>query len=114
MFVTCNKLGSGRAVLIGDAAHAMSANIGMGCNTALLDGQALAAAAVAAGGDVDAIAAQLTRDHLPDVGAVSRISRGLYDATFVKAHGNRLAAFAGAPFVMWQVATIFSAKLPSA
>ena len=107
-FVKCNKLGSGRAVLVGDAAHAMSPTIGMGCNTALLDGQALAAAAVAAGGDVGAIEAHLTREHLPDVHAVLRVARRMYDAKHLRFHGNCWRAFQG-----WLVSQSFALAGPS-
>eukprot|EP00892_Ulva_mutabilis_P007319 jgi/Ulvmu1/495/UM001_0503.1 len=108
MFVSCNKLGSGRAVLIGDAAHAMPSTIGMGCNMALLDGQALARAAVAVAGDLDAVAAQFTRDHLPDMHAVLRVAQRMYDVQNFRLHGNRWRALQG-----WFQAKAFALAGPS-
>lgn len=94
-FVTCSKLGSGRAVLIGDAAHAMPPTIGMGCNLALLDCTALTDAAVATGGNLDAVAERFTREHLPDVRAVSRLARRMCDFQFARFHGSRYRAMQG-------------------
>lgn len=112
--MTCSRLGTGRAVLIGDAAHAMSANLGMGCNTALLDGAALAAAAVAVRGDLGALQARYTADHHPDVAAMNRLSRGLYDVLFLGDHNKWLRAFAGAPATLWVASGFTAAKLPGA
>ena len=36
-FVYCSKLGSGRCVLVGDAAHAVSPDIGAGASSAMAD-----------------------------------------------------------------------------
>ena len=66
-FVTCSKLGSGRAVLLGDAAHALSPNIAAGCNAALQDAAVLADSVKAVGGDVDRVADRFTADRLQDV-----------------------------------------------
>lgn len=65
-FVSCSKLGSGRAVLVGDAAHAVSPNVAAGCNAGLQDGAVLAEAVKAAGGDLDAVADLYSAARLED------------------------------------------------
>ncbi|NHN19431.1 FAD-dependent oxidoreductase, partial [Bacillus amyloliquefaciens] len=53
-------------VFLGDAAHAMSPQLGQGVNMALLDARALANALASCGGVEDALAhyARSRRDHL--------------------------------------------------
>lgn len=74
-FVELSKLGSGRAVLLGAAAHAVAPALSVGCNTALADGAALAAAVRAVDGDLASAAAQFTAARLPEVTALRRNMR---------------------------------------
>ena len=75
--MTCTKIASGRAVLIGDAAHAMSANLGMACSAALQDGEILSRACVATAGDVAAATARYNSARLSNVQALTRLTRAL-------------------------------------
>eukprot|EP00892_Ulva_mutabilis_P004316 jgi/Ulvmu1/2256/UM013_0103.1 len=74
-YLKTNKLGVGRAVLVGDAGHSMSPHLGMGCNTALMDGPALAAAVTAVDGDVARVSAAFTAARLPTVAALVRMTK---------------------------------------
>eukprot|EP00892_Ulva_mutabilis_P008246 jgi/Ulvmu1/5794/UM025_0048.1 len=99
-FVNCSKLASGRAVLIGDAAHAMSANLGMGCNSALCDAQILGGCVAASRGDAAAAAAAYNATRIHDVHALSRISRKLNDAVNHPYHGSFWKLLWGAPVLL--------------
>ncbi len=65
---------SGRVVFLGDAAHAMSPQLGQGANMALLDAQALAAALLRAATIEDALAGYTRerRAHVPIYQFISR------------------------------------------
>lgn len=65
--IRCDAWSSGDVVLIGDAAHAMSPNLGQGANCALVDALALAShvAAESPDGDVSAALARFERDRRP-------------------------------------------------
>lgn len=65
--VRCDAWSSGKVVLIGDAAHAMSPNLGQGANCALVDALALAGH-IAAGnqdGDIAGALASFEKDRRP-------------------------------------------------
>lgn len=66
------KLGSGCAVLVGDAAHGLPPGLDIGANGAFSDGPALAAALRAAGGDVSAAAAHFAAARRPAVAELTR------------------------------------------
>jgi hypothetical protein len=86
-FVRCSKLGSGRAVLVGDAAHAIAPNIACGAASALEDGVLLAACVEAhmqASGSLEGIAKAWTATRLADAHALTNISRMYSDLTYFK------------------------------
>jgi 2-polyprenyl-6-methoxyphenol hydroxylase-like FAD-dependent oxidoreductase len=94
-FVNCNKIATGRIIFIGDAAHAMSANVGMGCNSALGDASVLAEAALAAEGDLDCIGEVYNELRLEDARALVRLSERLgafQQFAHVKDVGRRMRA----------------------
>ncbi|HEY4294780.1 NAD(P)/FAD-dependent oxidoreductase [Luteibacter sp.] len=66
----------GRMVVVGDAAHAMSPQLGQGVNMALLDAAALADA-LAAHGDLDSVLDAYRRERHAHVRMYQRISRWL-------------------------------------
>jgi 2-polyprenyl-6-methoxyphenol hydroxylase-like FAD-dependent oxidoreductase len=66
----------GRTLFIGDAAHAMSPQLGQGVNMALLDAQALADA-MAATGDIEAALKMYPRARRHHVAVYQRLSRWL-------------------------------------
>lgn len=69
--VQCSKLGSGRCVLIGDAAHCTSPALGTGAASALQDGRILAE-----------VAAELLQTCDPTEASASRtFTAGLYSKT---------------------------------
>lgn len=96
-FITCSKLASGRALLVGDAAHAMSPNLGMGCNISLQDTLVIDEAIAAAGGDAAAIAQWYSDARRSNAHAVVRISERLDAAMTFKHHRSVLRAALGWP-----------------
>eukprot|EP00892_Ulva_mutabilis_P008247 jgi/Ulvmu1/5795/UM025_0049.1 len=99
-FITCSKLASGRAVIIGDAAHAMSPNLGMGCNSALCDAQVLGGCVAASRGDAAAAAAAYNTKRLRDVQGLTRLSRKLNEAVNYPYHGSFWKLLWGAPVLL--------------
>eukprot|EP00892_Ulva_mutabilis_P004315 jgi/Ulvmu1/2255/UM013_0102.1 len=97
-FLETNKLGVGRAVLVGDAGHSMSPHLGMGCNTALMDGPALAAAVTAVDGDVARVSAAFTAARLPTVAALVRMTKDQATRVTFDMHRNVLAVLGALPF----------------
>eukprot|EP00892_Ulva_mutabilis_P008251 jgi/Ulvmu1/5799/UM025_0054.1 len=97
-FLEPSKLGSGRAVLVGDAAHAMSPHLGMGCNSALTDGAKLGAALRAVGGDLDTVAAEFTAVRLPEVLALVRMTKLQYINVTAKIHKSFSRILLALPF----------------
>lgn len=69
--VRCDSWSRGRLVLVGDAAHAMSPNLGQGANCALVDALALVSHLAASGEVGDALAAY-ERDRHPIVDEMQR------------------------------------------
>eukprot|EP00892_Ulva_mutabilis_P001614 jgi/Ulvmu1/11453/UM076_0028.1 len=108
-FVTCSKLGSGRAVLLGDAAHALSPNVAAGCNAALQDAAVLADSIQAVGRDLDRVADQFTADRLHDVQAITRISRQIDDVLCYGFHGDLQRTLRGVPITT----TLILSALPA-
>ncbi len=75
--VRCDAWSSGNVVLIGDAAHAMSPNLGQGANCALVDALALASRIAAANpdGDVFVALASFEQDRRPLVDRLQQQGR---------------------------------------
>eukprot|EP00892_Ulva_mutabilis_P008269 jgi/Ulvmu1/5814/UM025_0071.1 len=94
-FVTCSKLASGRALLVGDAAHAMSPNLGSACNIALQDTLILSEAITAAAGDLPAVARAYDTARRNNAQAVTRISQRIDAASTYKQHRSMLRAAPG-------------------
>jgi 2-polyprenyl-6-methoxyphenol hydroxylase-like FAD-dependent oxidoreductase len=72
--VRCDTWSSGNVVLIGDAAHAMSPNLGQGANCALVDALALASH-IATGhpnADVSVALARFERDRRPQIDSLQQ------------------------------------------
>lgn len=67
---------AGRLVFLGDAAHAMSPQLGQGVNMALLDAKALADA-LAASGDIDEALQSYRRQRRSHIAVYQRLSRWL-------------------------------------
>lgn len=111
-FVTCSKLASGRALLIGDAAHAMSPNLGMGCNLALQDTLVLSDAIDAHPGNPEGIAAAYDSARRRNAHAATRLSE-LLDATVTyKYHRCVLRAVAGWPVTLTAGVNYVPASVP--
>eukprot|EP00898_Chlorokybus_atmophyticus_P006504 jgi/Chlat1/6855/Chrsp51S06532 len=74
--VTCGAYhhASGRALLAGDAAHAMSSALSMGCNTALLDVAAIARLLDEHEDDVEEVLSSYSRERVPEGRAAAAIS----------------------------------------
>jgi 2-polyprenyl-6-methoxyphenol hydroxylase-like FAD-dependent oxidoreductase len=72
--VRCDTWSSGNVILIGDAAHAMSPNLGQGANCALVDALALAShiAAANSDGDLSGALARFEQDRRPLVDRLQR------------------------------------------
>lgn len=72
--VRCDAWSSGNVVLIGDAAHAMSPNLGQGANCALVDALALAShiAAANSSSDLSGVLTRFERDRRPLVDGLQR------------------------------------------
>eukprot|EP00892_Ulva_mutabilis_P008255 jgi/Ulvmu1/5801/UM025_0056.1 len=95
-FLEPSKLGSGRALLVGAAAHSMLPHLSVACDSALTDGAAVASALRAADGDLDAVAAQFTAARLPQVLAAGRVLRDARAVATFPLHGHVVAP-AGVP-----------------
>ena len=111
-FVTCSKLASGRAVLLGDAAHCISPNIGMGCQSALQDADVLSHACVAADGDINASVKEFNARRLQNVHALTHISRQLDLLETFRFHRNVFAAAVAMPYALPQIITGLTASAP--
>lgn len=72
--VIMSRWGLGRVGVIGDAAHAMSPQLGQGANMALLDAEAIAYA-IAACNDWDAVWQQFAKDRSGSIRFYQRMSR---------------------------------------
>lgn len=112
--MTCNKLACGRAILIGDAAHAVSPRLGMGCNSALQDSEVLSRACIAAAGDVVAAAQQYNEMRLSNVQALTHVAWRLEQVSGyqMKYHRNLSAALAGLPYYLTQMANFIPPSAP--
>eukprot|EP00892_Ulva_mutabilis_P005928 jgi/Ulvmu1/3707/UM170_0013.1 len=99
-FITCSKMASGCAVILGDAAHSVSHNLGMGCNAALQDSEVLARACIAAGGDIAASARQYEEARLDNAHVLTRVSQRLDAISCFPYHKNILSAAAGFPYLL--------------
>lgn len=74
--VRCSTLNvANNVVLLGDAAHAMSASVGQGCNSALQDVSVLSNILDQNNNDWSDSLEQYTIDRMPDVQAVSDLSQ---------------------------------------
>ncbi|GBF90974.1 hypothetical protein Rsub_03829 [Raphidocelis subcapitata] len=71
--IACSALHGPRAVLVGDAGHAMTSALGQGCNTALESASVLASQLDATAGDLDKLPAAFTAARLPDAAAVQKL-----------------------------------------
>jgi 2-polyprenyl-6-methoxyphenol hydroxylase-like FAD-dependent oxidoreductase len=117
--VRCSKLGSGRAVLVGDAAHAFSPNLGCGAASGMQDG-ALLGACVAkhleASGSWEGVADAWTHQRLADAHAYACISDALTDFLYFLRHKSywRLLKSLPAGSVLMLTFFIATCPLPSA
>eukprot|EP00892_Ulva_mutabilis_P004958 jgi/Ulvmu1/2834/UM143_0006.1 len=111
-FITCSKLASGRAVLLGDAAHALSPNIGMGANSALQDSEILSHKCVAAGGEIVAALRQFNAERLTNAHTVTHVSKRIDDASYYKYHKNVFAFLKGLPYLIWLRAGRLPPRVP--
>ena len=110
--MTCSKLTSGRAVLIGDAAHSVSPNIGMGCSAAMQDSEVLSRACIAAGGDVEASAARFNTDRLANAHALTLVSQRVDTVSTYQYHNNLAGVVAALPYKIAQSAARIPASIP--
>lgn len=104
----CSKIGSGRAVLIGDAAHAISPNLGMGCNLALQDTLVLSNALEAAAGDIAAAVRDYDASRAPSARVMARTSERVDAVDTFRNHRNPVRALGALP--TWL--TLAAARLP--
>lgn len=111
-FVTCSKLASGRALLVGDAAHAMSPNLGMGCNIALQDTLVISSAISAAAGDMQAVGRLYDDARRSNAQAATRISERLDAAVTYKQHRSVLRAASGWPLALTRSMNFIPPKVP--
>ena len=112
-FVTCSKIASGRAVLLGDAAHAVSPNIGFGCAAALQDSEVLSRACIAAGGDVEASGVDYNDMRLDNAHMLTHVSRSIDAVQGYNYHKNVFKALRGLPYFAVNRATdLRMGKLP--
>lgn len=110
--MTCSKLASGRALLLGDAAHAISPNIGMGCIAALQDSEILARACIAADGDIEASAAQYNTDRLANAHALTLVSQQVDAVNTYQYHRNLVDLLTAFPYKLSQEAARLPASVP--
>lgn len=110
--MTCSKLASGRAVLLGDAAHSVSPNVGMGCNAALQDSEVLSRACIAAGGDVTASAAEYADTRLTNSHVLTRVSERLDAVQSFGYTKDIFAALRGLPYHLVQQAGFGVSSVP--
>jgi hypothetical protein len=75
-YVECTSFGGGHAILVGDAAHALCPNLGMGCTSAVADAVVLGDTIEAAGGDVARLPSVWTRTRLPEMHYLVKLGRG--------------------------------------
>lgn len=107
-FVTCSKIASGRALLIGDASHAISPNIGMGCNSALQDAHALARSCIAASStsrgaarcDAAAAASHYGTSRLAFAQMLPFVSARIDGFATIRYHGDTRRALRGFPYFL--------------
>jgi 2-polyprenyl-6-methoxyphenol hydroxylase-like FAD-dependent oxidoreductase len=88
--ISVSRLDGPRAVLVGDAAHAITSSLGQGCNTGVDSAAALAAALERVGGDLDKLPAAYSKARLPDVRAMQRLELMSVLATPGSGNGNFL------------------------
>eukprot|EP00892_Ulva_mutabilis_P008248 jgi/Ulvmu1/5796/UM025_0051.1 len=107
-FVRCSKLGSGRAMLVGDAAHSMSLLLGMGFNSALQDTLVLSRAVAACGGVTAAVGSRYSAMHTPDAHALVRIGKSMEAPRRYKEHKSVARWMCGKA----NMATLFAGTMP--
>jgi hypothetical protein len=118
-FVRCSKLGSGRAVMVGDAAHAFSPNLGCGAASGMQDGVLLAACVakhLEAGLCLDGIAETWTESRIADAHAYTRISYSLAELQYYPLHKSLLRLVKALPVggIVMLTFVISSLPLPGA
>lgn len=85
-------------MILGDAAHAVSANVGAGCTNALQDSEILARAFIAADGDVVDAGRRFSAARLEDAHILTNTSKRVDDAINFKFHKNLRAWIAALPY----------------
>lgn len=123
--VFCNKLGVGRCVFIGDAAHAVSPQLGVGCTSGLADSALLAPLAAKLHSDTTRsngqgngklasglgdLGAEWTKVRLRDARAYVRLSKSLNDFAYPHFHKNPFMLLRAAPDAVPMV--LFKTRFP--
>ena len=101
--IFCNKLGVGRCVFVGDAAHAVSPQLGVGCTSGLADSALLATLAATLRssasasnaesngqqqGGLGGLGKEWTKLRMRDARAYVRLSKSLNDFAYLNFHKN--------------------------
>lgn len=122
--IFCNKLGVGRCVFVGDAAHAVSPQLGVGCTSGLADSALLATLAetLHKNAAVELQSGNKTSSSLADIGkewtkvrmrdarAYVQMSKSLNDMAYMNFHKNPLMLLKAAPEAVPMV--LFKTRFP--
>lgn len=121
--IFCNKLGRGRCVFVGDAAHAVSPQLGVGCTSGLADSTLLATLAKTLRNPAESsgkplttkvglgvLGEQWTKLRMRDARAYVKMSKSLNDFAYMKFHKNPFLLLTAAPEAVPMV--LFKTRFP--